>query len=230
MDLTLTELGTLAVLALVDSTSVGTLIVPIWLLTAPHGVRASRLALYLTTVVAFYFAVGVLLLAGIDVVSGLVSGLEDLEWLRWVQLVVGASMLIWAVTARTGRSDGEPGRLRRWRDRVTTDGSARGLVGLALVVTVVELAMMLPYLAAIGTVAASDTTWPVAVLVLAGYCALMVLPTVVLATARAGLRSRIDPALRRLDGWMTRNAAETTAWVVGLLGFYLAGNAYQVLF
>lgn len=51
----------LAGLALVDSTSIGTLFIPIWLLLAPGRVSVRRILVYLGTIAAFYFAVGLVL-------------------------------------------------------------------------------------------------------------------------------------------------------------------------
>ena len=56
MDLALA--ASLAALALIDSTSFGTLLIPIWLLLAPGRVRAGRMLVYLGTIAVFYFAVG----------------------------------------------------------------------------------------------------------------------------------------------------------------------------
>ena len=46
-------LGSLAVLALIDSTSFGTLLIPTWLLMHPGRVRAMRMLVFLGTVAAF---------------------------------------------------------------------------------------------------------------------------------------------------------------------------------
>ena len=51
-------------LALVDSTSFGTLLIPVWLLLAPGRTRWGRVLLYLGTVAVFYLALGVALSAG----------------------------------------------------------------------------------------------------------------------------------------------------------------------
>ncbi|MGS2617245.1 hypothetical protein ACVCAH_22370 [Micromonospora sp. LZ34] len=51
----------LAGLALVDSTSIGTLFIPVWLLLTPGPVNARRILTYLGTIAGFYFAVGLLL-------------------------------------------------------------------------------------------------------------------------------------------------------------------------
>ena len=64
MELSLALLGGLVVLALIDSTSFGTLLIPIWLLMSPGRVRVGRLLAYLGTVAAFYFAVGAVIALG----------------------------------------------------------------------------------------------------------------------------------------------------------------------
>ena len=56
--------GVLVVLALIDSTSFGTLLIPVWLLLAPGRLRAGRVLVYLGTVAAFYLAVGIVVLLG----------------------------------------------------------------------------------------------------------------------------------------------------------------------
>jgi hypothetical protein len=35
--------------------------------------------------------------------------------------------------------------------------------------------------------------------------------------------------LARVSGWMQRNSAENTAWIVGIVGFLLARDAVVVL-
>ena len=57
-------IGVLAALALVEPTSFGTLLIPIWLLLAPGRLRVSRLLTYLATVVVAYFAIGVVIMLG----------------------------------------------------------------------------------------------------------------------------------------------------------------------
>ncbi|MBM4498977.1 hypothetical protein GS469_09700 [Rhodococcus hoagii] len=55
--------GALAVLALTDSLSFGTLLVPVWLLMTPGRVRPHRILLYLGTVAAVYYGIGIALMA-----------------------------------------------------------------------------------------------------------------------------------------------------------------------
>ena len=61
--------------------------------------------------------------------------------------------------------------------------------------------------------------------VLAAYCVVMVLPALVLMAARVAAGRLVEPLLDRLNAGMTKNAASTTAWVVGIVGFLLARDA-----
>ncbi len=216
----LARLGSLVVLALIDSTSFGTLLIPIWLLLHPGRVRAARMLVFLGTVATFYFAVGVGFVAGATtVLPGLGAALNTRPVL-WVLLVLGVAMLVYSFRMKPSSGGG---RLARWRERAMTDGSAWGLVGLALTATVVELGSMLPYLAAVGLVATADISAGWVALVMAGYCLVMITPALVLLGLRAGLGHRVEPFLQRISSWLTSSNA--LAWVVGIVGFLLARYA-----
>ncbi len=74
MDLVL--LAGLAGLALVDSTSFGTLVIPLVLLVQPR-VQAARIAVYLATIGTFYLALGLVLLGGATWARTSLSGASD---------------------------------------------------------------------------------------------------------------------------------------------------------
>ena len=87
---------------------------------------------------------------------------------------------------------------------------------------------MLPYLAAIALLATSGLGTPSAVVVLAGYCLVMVLPALVLLGLRVTLHERLTPALTRLETWLSRASGEAVAWVLFLLGLYLVAGAFPL--
>lgn len=226
MDLAL--IGSLVVLALIDSTSFGTLLIPIWMMLAPGRLRPSRLLVFLATVAACYLVLGVVLLVGAAALLDEVRPVLETTPFRVVQLVVGIGLLgLGLVIGRKRASgDSQPGRLLRWRERAMTGGeSAAALVGLALAAVTLEATTMLPYLAAIGLLGASALTLPGSVAVLAGYCVVMVLPALVLLAARLVAAGRVQPVLAAVNRWMVRNAAGTTGWIVGIIGFLLARDA-----
>jgi hypothetical protein len=227
--------GVLVVLALVDSTSFGTLLVPVWLLLTPGRVRAGRVLVYLGTVAAAYLAVGVLVLLGGTALLDRYGDLLDARPVLVVQLLLGVGLfaLSFRFDGRRARrreaAGAGPGRLVRWRHRAMgVDASGGGvgpLMGLALGAVAVEVASMLPYLAALGLLASSDLATPASVGVLAAYCLVMVAPALLLLGGRLVAARAVDPFLRRVEAWLTRNAAEMTGWVLGIVGVLLALDA-----
>lgn len=226
MDLAL--LLTLVGLAVVDSTSFGTLLIPLWLMTSPHGLRPARIVLFLGVVAGFYLVVGVgLLLGGAAVAAQVGEGVAGSTPLLWGQLALGVALLV--ASFRVGKESS--GRLLRWRDRAAGgETSARGIVSLALVAATLEVATMLPYLGAIGLLVGTDLAVGAQVGVLAAYCVVMIVPALVLLSGRLLFRSAVEPRLVGFSAWLERTGAETTAWVLGIAGFLVAGDAAAVLF
>lgn len=265
--------GVLVVLALIDSTSFGTLLIPVWLLLAPGRLRAGRVLVYLGTVAAFYLAVGIVVLLGAGAFLDRFGDALDTRAAAIVQLLLGIGLFALSFrfdSKRAAKRDaraaaaapatvgarpsvpgdapgGErettsaprPGRLSRWRERalgieadaagaggVRTRPSVMPLMGLALGAVAIEVGTMLPYLAAIGLLTTSDVGWPATGGILAAYCVVMVAPALLLLLGRLVAARAVDPLLRRLDAWLTRNATDMTGWVLGILGVLLALNAF----
>lgn len=223
-------IGPLVLLALIDSTSFGTLLIPIWMMLAPGRLRPSRLLVFLATVALFYLVLGVALTAGA------LALLDDLRPVvrsapfQVAQLVLGVALFAYSFRFGRKRAGSEPGRVLRWRERAMSgEGSSKALIALALTAVTLEAATMLPYLAAIGLLSAAELTLPTTVAVLAGYCLVMILPALLLLGGRVVAANVVQPVLVRVNGWMTRNAAETTGWVLGIAGFLLASNAAREL-
>jgi divalent metal cation (Fe/Co/Zn/Cd) transporter len=104
-------------------------------------------------------------------------------------------------------------------------GSGAALATLAVAAGLVEVATMLPYLAALGLIGTQGPAWPVSGLWILAYCLVMIAPALVLTAARVLAARLVERPLGRLDAWLTRNAATTTAWVVGIVGFLVARDA-----
>ena len=234
-------LAPLLALALIDSTSFGTLLIPLWLMLTPGRLMPGRIMVFLATVGAFYLVVGLALLGGALAVLDDVGGGLDGPAARVVQLVVGVVLLVLGLTVEPLTPAGKakraarlaergPGRVERWRARAGTGvGTVRGLVGLALTAATVELGSMLPYLAAIGLLSTSGVSVGEGAVLLAGYCVVMIAPALVLLALRVVMHERVSPALARLEAWLSRNAREALAWVLFVLGLYLTGGAVQAL-
>lgn len=110
----------LAALAIVDSLSVGTLLIPVFLLLSPGRVRAGRILLYLVTIAGFYLLVGLLFLWGlvnlVDVASDILSSPAGLV----ARLLVGIALLVTSFLIPTGE---------RAEKRAAVTAAAGGAVG-----------------------------------------------------------------------------------------------------
>lgn len=262
----------LALLALIDGLSVGTLLIPVFLLLHPGRVRVGRILLYLVTIAAFYLVVGLLFLWGlvnlVDVASEFLASPAGMI----IRLVVGGALLITAFVMPTGdkaaakaspsasaaptaprisptglssapettvavsptppaatadtASAPPAGRITRWRERLL-DPRTRGtaVMAVAIAAGLVEVATMLPYIVAMTMLADAGIDTPLRVLSLVGYCALMILPAIVLLILRLVAAPLVERPLQRFAAWMQRTGAENTAWIIGIIGFLLARSA-----
>ncbi|MGJ9423237.1 GAP family protein [Aeromicrobium sp. CF3.5] len=232
--MTTTVLLALAGLALIDSTSIGTLVLPLLMLVHPR-VRADRVLIYLATLATFYLALGVVILLVGDTVASAVSSLDGSRALDWAQVVVGLGLLVgsfwpdtpWAKAAARERAEsGRPSRAQRWVDTIVTgDGRVATVAGVALVAGLIEAASMLPYLGALALIGASGVPLAAQIGILGAYNLTMIVPALALLAARLALRSRADALLERVAGWIGDRVGGAIWWVIGIAGFFLAADA-----
>ena len=233
-----TFFSSLVILALIDSTSFGTLLIPVWLIMTSRRVRADRFFIYLFTVVGLYFLFGLIIMFGADLFLSRYGSLLESKQLLIAQLILGILLLIIsqlmdskkARLRASERAAQGGGRILNWRKRIMGDKDTNKntlitLIGLALTAVMLEIATMLPYLAAIGLIAVESPTWSISILLLLGYCIVMVLPALLLLVGRLVAHRTLEPILVRLDKWLTKSAQSTTAWVIGIVGFLLSANA-----
>ncbi|GLW06714.1 hypothetical protein Misp01_18440 [Microtetraspora sp. NBRC 13810] len=222
----------LAALALIDSTSIGTLIVPVLLLLSAERSMPRRVLVYLATVAVFYFGVGVALLLGLTPALAALDAL-DARIFYWAELVAGVVLFLlsfWfdpkrmAARGKTGRSSWARDRVARMR------ASDAGMVLLGLTAAGIEAATMLPYLAALGLIAGAEVSPAGWLPTLAAYNAVMVLPALVLLGVRIAAGERLTRPLERLAAWFSKHSASALSWTLGIIGFLLARDAVVRLF
>lgn len=216
----ISQLATLGVLALIDSTSIGTLVIPLLMILTVRAVRSRSIALYLLTVAAFYLLVGIAIMLGATALANRVAGAFDTRIAIWSQLAIG--VILFAASWKMGGKNADPERVKRLIARGTQPGA---IVSIALTATVLELATMVPYLAAIGTLTASDLNVPMRVGILALYCLVMIAPATLIVAVFRALGGRFRPQLARFADWIQRQVEETMAWLVGIAGFFIVANA-----
>jgi hypothetical protein len=210
----------LLLLALVDSTSMGTLVIPVMLLVLGDGGArrtAGRTAVYLLVIGAFYLLLGIGLLAGLLPLLEAAQGLLASPPVMVVLAALGGLLLWWsfrvdpkAIAKRGG--DPEAGA-KKWMGRVRgVAGNPKALVALALGAGLVEAASMIPYLAAMGLIADMGLGFVGGSGILVLYCAVMILPGLVLAAVRLFLGGRGDRVLERVQAWSQRQAQSAFSW------------------
>ncbi|OAV59948.1 GAP family protein [Enteractinococcus helveticum] len=111
-------------------------------------------------------------------------------------------------------------------------GKNLNLMGLAATAGLLEVATMLPYLAAVGLLTASAPTLGLGSVqsagVLAGYCVVMVLPMLILLLGRVLFQKAVTPLLQRVDAWFAEKGQSTIAWAIGIVGVVLMLNTWPV--
>ncbi len=215
----------LAGLALVDSTSFGTLVIPLLLIVAARRVSWPAMLVYLGTVLIFYFAVGVLLSLGLGAAFEWLGDLVNSRTGAVIQLVVGVALFAgsWPLERRARQSEGRGERLRGVAQQ------PRAMIPLALTATLVEVATMVPYLAAIGIVTTADISFPLAMGLLLGYCLVMILPALVLLGVASLFGDAVWSLLERFGAWLDRQTASAVGWIVGAIGALMALDAFSRL-
>lgn len=212
--------GSLVALALVDSTSFGTLLIPLLLVLANRGVAWRPMLTYLGTVIVFYFLLGIGLVFGLDIVLSALNDAVSDRTLRFLQLGLGVSLLAGSFFVdQIGR-----GRHRRSRLAGVTK-NPRAMSALALTATAVEAASMFPYLAAIGLLSTVEMSGTASIPILFGYCLVMVLPALVLLGLAGTIGARIWARLERFSSLMERGTSGALGWIVGIAGFFIASDA-----
>lgn len=246
---------TLTLLALIDATSIGTLVIPIWLLLRRNYREViPKVLLYLLVLAGFYWVVGVLLRAGWQL--GQLGGLGTLiatPAAQWVKLVLGLGLLGWALLTPSKRQSTAPTHLVRsersqsehrppanqhsspvpelavaksLRGRLATAlDSYTGVVALALVAGLLELPTMLPYLGALGLMESLGWQHALQLVVLVFYCVVMILPALLLVLLRRVTGNRVEALLGRIGHKLNAFAAESLLWVAGVVGFLLLRSA-----
>lgn len=225
----------LAALALLDATTMGTLLIPLWLLLDTAAFRARRILLYLGVVASAYFAIGLVLLwAAVELVRRYADFWESAATSRilfsaGVALLLGGILLeIPAIkksreARRHQRQTGtvKPPLTQRLRTKALTAHGPGPIIGLAGGAVAVELATMWPYLIAIGLIATNLSGFT-ASLALAGYCFIMVLPALLLLIFRVGAPDQANQLLKASAQALSKPGVQTTGMIV--IGIILIVN------
>ena len=217
------DLVALVGLALLDSLSLGTLVIPVALVVSRRRVDVGPLAIYFATVVGIYLALGVALVLGIEALTGPFLRAFDTEPAQWAKLVLGVVLVVVGVLSPTPKTRTGP----RPEPRSLAPAA---MVALGAGAALTEAATMVPYLAGTAIIAGMGAAWGIKLLVLAGYCLVMVLPALLLIALAGAVGGRIWPRLERWVPVLEREAKTTLLWIAAIAGFWLTWSAWAALF
>ncbi|MFB4265591.1 GAP family protein [Nonomuraea sp. GTA35] len=225
--MTIALLLALAGLAVLDSTSFGTLAIPVYLMLSLDRSRTARLLVYLATMAVFYFLVGAVLMLGLATAMDTFGDALDSKAAYAAQLVLGVGLfaLSWRFDPKWRAKRGLPERT--FEPQV---GGPRTMVLVGLTAGVLEVATMVPYLAAIGMMTTSGlavTQWAP---LLGAYVLIMILPALLLMALRAAAGEWLEPKLERLRAWLVKHSSSMLSWGIAIVGFLLARDAAFYLF
>lgn len=213
-------------LALLDSLSLGTLVIPLALIVHWRAVRVPALATYLVTVVAVYFLLGLGILLGFAGLGSVAEGVTQTDVFPWITLILGAALAIFGIFAPNPEKP-EPGQLPTRAASATS--SVPSMVALGLGASLTEAATMLPYIAAMGIIG----SWDIPSVAKAGavgiYCLLMIMPTVALATLALLFGQKFFPRLERLIPRLGYEAKVTLLWIAAIVGIYMVANSVATI-
>ena len=237
-------LAPLALLALIDSTSFGTLLIPLSLMLAPGRPLPGRIALFLGTVAAFYLLLGIVLLLGASTLLDTFQDAGNSQPLRIAQLVIGIGLITVGVRMQPWTKAGKERRVARRAEELTRNGPSllvrmRGhatdpsapigaVFVFALTAAGIEAASMIPYLSAIGILTASELSLVGRNVVLFAYCLLMITPALLLLAARLLLHGHVSPVLAKMEAFLACNASKAMPWAVSLIGLLMVCNSLKV--
>ncbi|MBS6030459.1 MAG: GAP family protein [Kocuria rhizophila] len=216
------DLLALVGLALLDSTSLGTLVIPLVLVIARRRVDAVPLAVYFATVVLIYFGLGVGIALGFDLLSHLAADVWASRPAQWFKLIAGLGLFGYGVFAP------DPVKKEGLR-RVPSRQNPAAMIVLGAGAALTEAATMVPYLAANGIITAMPVGWTARLVLLAGYCLVMIVPALVLITGAALLGERIWPRLERVVPTLEHQTKITLLWIAGIVGFWMASTGFAAL-
>ncbi|UIZ93436.1 GAP family protein [Corynebacterium sp. CNCTC7651] len=213
-------------LALLDSLSLGTLVIPLALIVHWRSVRVPALTAYLVTVAGVYFVLGLGLLLGFAGLGTALDRLTKTDVFPWITLILGAALAIFGIFSPNPKKP-EPGQLPKRAAGATN--SVPSMVAIGLGASLTEAATMLPYLAAMGIIGSWDIPTAAKVGAVGMYCLIMIAPTIILATLALVFGQRFFPKLERIIPRLEYEAKVTLLWIAAIVGIYMVANSVATI-
>lgn len=199
-------------LALLDMLSPATLGVTVYLLLTEKERLGSRLMIYLSTVAAFYFLVGIVFMLGLDVLLTAFSSIFQNRIVSWVMLIIGVLLFI----ASFYYPKSEKNDLPRPKSK-----SKSSMIALGFTTSLIEVGAAFPYFAAIGLMSTSNLAVYQWLPTLVGYNLVMILPPIILLTLHLLLGRVMQRPLERLRIKLSKYSGSAISWMMSIVGLIL---------
>ncbi|MEO4053767.1 GAP family protein [Solibacillus sp. CAU 1738] len=207
-------------LALLDTLSPATLGVTVYLLLTERKRLSSSLMIYLLTVAAFYFGVGVSLMFGLDVIMTSFSSIFQNRIVSWVMLIIGGILFIASFYFPTSKTSDFPKPKSK---------SKASMVALGFTTSLIEAGTAFPYFAAIGLMTTSNLALFQWLPILASYNFIMVLPPLIMFTLHLLLGRVMQRPLEMLRIRLSMNSGSAISWIMCIVGLILIFNSLDYL-
>ncbi len=213
-------LFTVGGLALLDTLSPATLGVTVYLLLTEKERLSSRLMIYLVTVAAVYFFVGVAFMFGMDMLLAAFSSIFQNRIVSWVMMIIGGILFIASFYyPKSKKSD-----LPRPKSKSKTS-----MIALGFTTSLIEVGAAFPYFAAIGLMTTSNLAFFQWLPILAGYNFIMVLPPLIVFSLHLLLGRVMQRPLEKLQIKISKNSGSAISWIMCIVGLILIFNSLDYL-
>lgn len=214
-------------LAVVDSFNPSALIITgVLLIKSRKEDRLVNILAYVAGIFVSYFILGALLFLGADEFIDTIKNISSSTIYQVVQLVIGLSLLLYAVIAPV---ELKPSIKKRRELRVGKILGPKLLFFYGAYVTTAELITALPYFAAITLLVNAQVNMVIGFLVIFIYCIIFVLPPLFIALLYHKKRVWFDSWLQSRSDRQKKTQRETFLWMIGIVGFILMAQALQAL-
>lgn len=209
---TLLYVGALAILDMFSPAVIG---VTVYILLVAKKQQSRLIITYIATVAFFYFATGIFLMLGLDVIFDPVTDMLSGNVARKVMTIIGAVLLIgsWFVPKKQAIGTPKPKSFR-----------VSAMVALGITTSLLEVATALPYFAAIGIMTNSKLAFYEWLPILAGYNFMMITPALILLCLHIVFRRFMLGPLRNLQAIFDKNTSSALSWMMFFVGLILLMN------
>ncbi len=198
-------------LAVLDNINPSAIVVTLYLLSISKSRVLVHVGVYLGAIFVTYFALGALMLLGVEALLPSLGGVLHSRIGLIAQSLVGLALLVYSLTAQTNHAP----------TRAVARPSASTYAALAVLgisVTAMELPTAIPYFAAIALMTEAALPIQAWAPLLGLYNLIFVLPPIALLVGHLVLGRRLAQRYAALRQRLERGAREAALWVAGLVG------------